>query len=418
MLRVNYREANRTGNYVAWDYSYNLLQSCEQDAILFTNGDNDTFPLWYLQDVDGIRRDIRIVNLSLANTNWYIKQLKHERPYGALEVPISMTDPQIDAIRPAAFEPRMIGIPTTQEVAKRFLTEGQTATLDTSITNSGVLRWYMPNSLQIGNVKAIRAQDIVVYDIVRTSNWQRPIYFAMTVGDDGKIGLRDYMELRGIAFKFVPHRQTQFYANLNEQSMSAHLMTDVKTPSKTPSYGFLWRGLQDSSTYFDEDVRRLMSNYRNAYLALAVYDANILRLPQKATSLLDRMGLLLPRKNLPIDPRLKFDIGSFYGLTKDTAKSREYSLEVIADLEPIAALHQKEQISYYSNYIMLFTSYLAMDMYDKASELVNTLKQVYAGETGVDGFIAQLNAQISVKRNAQVSANAARDSVSSGKGGK
>jgi hypothetical protein len=415
MLRVNYREANRTGNYSAWDYSYNLLQSCEQDAILFTNGDNDTFPLWYLQDVEGIRRDIRIVNLSLANTNWYIKQLKHERPYGALTVPISLPDDQIDVIRPVAFEPRTMTLPTTADVAKRFIPEGQSATLDTSITNSGVLRWLMPNSIQIGNVKAIRAQDILVYDIIRTSNWQRPIYFAMTVGDDGKIGLREYMELRGIAFKFVPQRQPQYYANLNERSMVANLMSDVKTPSKTPTYGYLWRGLQDTTTYFDEDVRRLVSNYRNAYLALAVYYTNVANQPEKATTSLDRMDQLLPRRNFPMDARFKIDVVGFYNLTRDTAKSREYVRELIAELEPIVAKRQKEQISYYSNYIMLFTSYLGMDMYDKASELVNTLKQVYAGEQGVDGFLAQLTAQIEAKRNARASQNAARDSVGQGK---
>lgn len=418
MLRVNYKEANRSGNYVAWDYSYNLLQSCEQDAILFTNGDNDTFPLWYLQDVEGIRRDIRVVNLSLANTNWYVRQLKHERPYGALAVPISLSDAQIDEIRMMAFEPRMMELPTTPEAARRYVPERETASLDTSITRSGVLRWYMPNSLQVGNVKAIRAQDILVYDIIHSSNWQRPIYFAMTVSDDGKIGLREYMELRGIAFKFVPQRQTQYFANLDERSMVAHLMTGPKTPSKTPYQGFLWRGLQDSTIYFDEDVRRLSSNYRNAFLALAVYYENLRSDPRRAALFLDRMEQVLPRKIIPMDTRVKFDIGSFYSMAQDSAKHREYSLEIIADLEPLVAKHQKEQISYYSNYIMLFSSYLGLNMVDKASELVITIKQVYAGEAGIDGFIAQLNTQIDSRRIAIGSANTVPDSVGTGRGGK
>ena len=418
MLRVNYREANRTGNYVAWDYSYNLLQSCEQDAILFTNGDNDTFPLWYLQDVEGIRRDIRIVNLSLVNTNWYIKELKHERPYGALTVPISLPDDQIDAIRPVPFEPRMMSLPTTADVAKRFIPEGQSATLDTSITNSGVLRWIMPNTLQIGKTKAIRAQDIMVYDIIRTSNWQRPIYFAMTVGDDGKIGLREYMELRGIAFKFVPQRQTQYYANLDERSLAAHLMTDITTPSKSPRDGFLWRGLQDSTTYFDEDVRRLVSNYRNAYLALAVYYANVENDPEKATRPLDRMEQLLPHRIFPLDSRLIFDIGNFYSLSRDTAKYHEYARELITELEPVVAKRQKEHISYYSSYIMLFTDYLGMREFDKAAGLVKTIQEVYAGEPGVEGFISQLNAQIADRLNATTADSVSASRATAGKGGK
>jgi hypothetical protein len=92
LLARNYQMNDRSGNDVAFDYSYNMLMSCAPNGILFTNGDNDTFPVWNLQEVNGIRRDVRIVNLSLLNTGWYIKQLKHREP----TVPISFSDSYID----------------------------------------------------------------------------------------------------------------------------------------------------------------------------------------------------------------------------------------------------------------------------------------------------------------------------------
>ena len=96
MLATDYFEHNRSDNFTAWDYGYNLLNSCEPNGIIFTNGDNDTFPLWYLQEVENIRKDVNVVNLSLLNTPWYIEQLKHQPPM----IPIDLKDETIEKLDP------------------------------------------------------------------------------------------------------------------------------------------------------------------------------------------------------------------------------------------------------------------------------------------------------------------------------
>ncbi|MCX7985118.1 MAG: DUF2723 domain-containing protein [Bacteroidetes bacterium] len=402
MLINNYHRADRTGNYVAWDYSYNLLQSCEPDAILFTNGDNDTFPVWYLQDVEGVRRDIRVVNLSLVNTPWYIMQLKHQEPHGAKKVPISIPDAAIENILPIQYETRTMALEVPKEVVEQYIKENPNtkSVIDSSIIREGILRFTMPSTLHYGNTSGLRVQDIMVYDIIRTNRWKRPIYFAMTVSDDGKIGLREYLQLTGLAFKLVPARTTEYWANINEKMVEAHLFTDVEKPSKTFQPGFLWRGLQDSSTYFDEDTRRLITaNYRNLFFSYALHCMNAKGQREKVATILDRMEQVIPRRSVPIDYRVKYDIASFYALAGKKETQNILLKEIIDETQHIVKRGTTEQLSQYNPYIVLFLAYTELNMFNEAEDILNKIRSMYASHPHIDQIYTQLTAQLNARRS-------------------
>jgi len=145
---------DRKNNFVARDYAYNMLVPLPKDAIIFTNGDNDTFPLWYLQEVEGVRKDVRVVNLSLLNTDWYIKQLRDLEP----RVPISFTDAEIAGLRP----------------------------------------------IRDRTGRVILIKDFAVQNILRTNDWKLPVYLAVTVAD--QMGLESNLVMEGLSFRIVPEK--------------------------------------------------------------------------------------------------------------------------------------------------------------------------------------------------------------------
>jgi hypothetical protein len=404
MFQANFRTANRSGNYVAWDYSYNVLQSCEPDAVLVTQGDNDTFPLWYLQDVVGIRRDIRIVNLSLLNMPWYIKQLKNETPYGAKKVPISTPDIDIEHIGAIRFNPQWMELPVPPSVLRQYSADsaGKAMVFVSSVTKSGALRFFMTNTIQSGVVKAIRVQDIMIYDIIRASNWQRPVYFAMTASEDSKIGLRDYMQLKGLAFKLVPFKSRIFWGNLDEKELRQNLFTDIKSPSKQLQEGFLWRGFQDSTVYYDEDTRRLLStNYRNMFIALALYYCNVEGRPEQMSPVLDRMEQVLPRRIFPLDFRVKYDVASFYRLAGNERRYREYTREVIDEVKRMVEKAVEERLSQYNPYIILFHCYEGTGMYQDAENILTMIGSVYQNVPHIGEEIQKLRTRLEHERSAE-----------------
>ncbi len=153
-LVSNYQISNRSNNYIAHNYGMNILQYLDEDAILITNGDNDTFPLWYLQQVEGVRPDVDIVNLSLSQINWHLKQVKQEG------VPISFTFEQIDQMRP-----------------------------------------YWTRDPETNELTLVTLKDIAIHDIIRTNNFERPVYFAVTVDDF--MGYYDNLKLEGMVFRLT-----------------------------------------------------------------------------------------------------------------------------------------------------------------------------------------------------------------------
>ncbi len=267
MFWLNYPTHDRSKNWVPWDFAYNMLQTCEQDAILFTQGDNDTFPLWYMQDVEGVRRDVRIVNLSLVNTPWYILQMKNKPAYKeAKAVPMNMPDSFINDIQPIAWEPRNVELPISKE-AIRYYQEQRGFVLDPTAVNNGKITFLLPNTLQFGKTKALRVQDIAVYDIILANEWKRPIYFAATCSPDAKIGLDDYLWFKGLSWKLEPMKASDRNYGIDPINLEANLMNEPSNYSKTPSNGYKFRELANPNVHFDENTIRIISNYRAAFRA-------------------------------------------------------------------------------------------------------------------------------------------------------
>lgn len=388
LARINWVSHDRSGNFVAWDYSYNILQTCEQDAILFTNGDNDTFPLWYLQDVEGIRRDVRIVNLSLVNTSWYVQQMKNKPYYTeAKAVPISLTDAQISRIQPMAWDSRDLELPVTKEAIEKY------GITDSTILKTGKIKFTFKPTLDIGGVKAIRVQDRMVQDILFTNQWKRPVYFAVTVSPDSKIGLDDYLWFHGLAWRVEPRRIPDQDKSLDVNVLEANLLNEPEGFSTTPRYGYKWRNIANPNVYFDENTSRLMINYRSAFIRLALYHTNASKDNAKALAALDRMEQLIPRSKVPMGWELASDIASFYHRLGNDQKFNEIVAEIEPACQSLISAGQVNMNTYYNPYRVLLEIYEIKKDYNKSLDLLKNLSALYPNDPGLKQRVAEVQAQ-------------------------
>jgi len=268
---------DRSHNYIARDYAYDMLAPLKPHSFIFTNGDNDTFPLWYIQAVEHFRTDVRIVNLSLLNTDWYIRQLRDEEP----KVPISLDDRTVD----------MLGVGYVQDASGRPI-----------FTNE-----YMVHHI----LEQARNQD---------GTWKMQPYFAVTVPEH--YGYEPYFALQGLVYEV---KTDSMKAGL-DVAATHHALYDV----------FKYRGLftadgsWDSTVYKDENSETLSRNFAAAHLQLALRYRREGKLAD-AIAEMERVQRMFPNFSEVLLP-----LGTFYLEAGDTARSMAL-FKTLAERDPTNA---------------------------------------------------------------------------------
>jgi len=332
MGQQNWNDHDRSVRTTAVDFASDYLNSCDKNAILFTNGDNDTYPLWYAQNVEGIRSDIRVINLSLLNTDWYADGLKN-KVYDSEPVPFSMTpDKYVQGVRDyivyyqsPELEKRF-GINQTDYYPLKniiqFATDDKDPMSKIQSQNGESYSFYPTKKFSIkidkehvlktGAVKAKDASeiadtmkfeignntlmkaDLITLDILSTCDWNRPIYFAITTGSDVYLNMTNYFQLEGLTYHIVPivnKEQTEggSYGRINTDILYDNLMNKFK-----------WGNMDKHGVYLDETILRQTKNFRNVFYRLAM---KLVAEGKKdmAIKALDKAMAVMPKENVPYD---------------------------------------------------------------------------------------------------------------------
>ncbi len=329
MASENWDDHDRSGRFTARDIAYNYLNTCKPNAILFTNGDNDTFPLWYVQDVEGVRTDVRIVNTMLLNMDWYIDQMKR-KAYESDPLPISIEHGKyVNGTRDMVYVKDLDDKAyNAKDIVSVIANDNYTLTSQggNKINFAPARRFYLPvDSAQViskGVVKAkdssiiedrvigrisssyMSKSDMIILDILANNNWERPIYY-LSAGHSSVFGLEDYFQLEGLAYRLVPikHKAGRYEAGrIDTDILYENLMTRFK-------YG----RMEQPDVFLDNFHQRTMSIIRLRFRFKRLADEFIAKGDtSKAVEVLDRIVNLTPHENLPYDMFVPGIVESYY----------------------------------------------------------------------------------------------------------
>ncbi len=317
----NWDDHDRSGRYLTRDVAFNYLNSCAPDAILFTNGDNDTFPLWYAQEVEGKRTDVRICNLMLLNTDWYINEMK-VKSHESDPLPISLPEKKYyDGVNNQVYIVEKSKDPVDISTVIEWIKSDNKAT-KVQVSETEVLDNIPSRTIRIpvdaskviasGAVKpsdadkivpyidiklkgsAIMKSSLIVLDILAHNDWKRPIYFVTGYHEDA-MGLEEYFQLEGLAYRLVPikseNKSWLRYGRIDTDILYNNMMTK-----------FDWGGAKEKGVYIDYNHKRnllvIKARYNYARLANALSSEGK---KEKALNVLDYCMTTFPVEKLSYD---------------------------------------------------------------------------------------------------------------------
>ena len=306
MAFENWDDHDRSNRYTTRLNAQAYLESCDPNAILFTIGDNDTFPLWYMQEVEGIRTDIKLVNTSLFQTDWYIDQMKRAT-YDAAPIPSQLTHDEYKygtldvAYYFQELFPKLKDSVLDLDTYMKWIRSNSKKTFY-DLDDDGNPEKMLPtnkiripvnkeNVLKYGIVaqkdadkilpyiditvgRALAKNTILMLDILNNFNWERPIYFTGGSNTDSEyIWLKDYLQLDGVAFKLVPIKTpTKTYNQKGELQRELSLF-DIGRIDTEKMYTNVkkwdWRNINDGKIYLDEQTKRNAISLRNSLMRLS-----------------------------------------------------------------------------------------------------------------------------------------------------
>ncbi len=301
MVAENWDDHDRSNRYTARDIAKMYLDSCEPNAILFTNGDNDTFPLWYVQEVEGYRTDVRIVNLSLLNTDWYIDMMKRKF-YDSDPVPFTFEKSEyVQGTRDVLYFQDMglkgrWYVQDFLDYAKRS-DDGVMFTAFAGTDSPKKLPFFPMKNFRVPINKAdvmkaglasdsaaipdyidwnwgssiVAKRDLMLIDLIAHNDWSRPIYFSTTVGSSASafFWLQDYLQLEGLAYRFVPFATPGAGNGFEFGAVNTEKCYNLMVNPEGVQGKFNFGNMEVPNVFLDETVRRSTFNLRATYARTA-----------------------------------------------------------------------------------------------------------------------------------------------------
>jgi hypothetical protein len=385
MAFQNWDDHDRSGKYTATAMAKNYLNSCDPNAILFTIGDNDTFPLWYAQEIEGIRTDVRIVNTSLFMTDWYIDQMKakahtsdpmpisfvHEQYVGDkldYSVNTNKTEARWDVKDFIKFikstdERALYEMPNGEKI-HTFLTNKIKIPVDKNsiIANKVVSPKYYDSIVPSIDVdikgQAIYKNRLMMLDLIANNNWKRPIYFSPgSFDDEDYLWMKDYLQLEGMVYKLVPIKTpidkqgSQFdMGQIDSDIMYKNIMK------------WDWGNGESLKIYHDPETRRNAISYRTT-MARLVETLLKENKPDKAEKILDLGMRKMPFEQYGYYTMLEPFVSGYYDVKK-TQKARNLLSQLYKkyheNLDFYAGLKASEQNENYSDILVDLYRYKAL----------------------------------------------------------